>query len=182
MCVVCIVFFSFVSTQLVNNTLQTGYPKLKFNFTRCACTFSTVCDHVWVFNRKWHFLYNRRRWLLPGTWSHLWFAGAIEVHRGALLLVSQWQCISSFVFYMFYNYRFIPSNYSTMSQKTNRRLLRLLRLVHHFKIGWNYLWNFLKLYSRYNEWHRDTCITIILRPNILDRSKETLHCTHSNKS
>ena len=27
--------------------------------------------------------------LLPGTWSHLWFSGVRNVHRGALLLVPQ---------------------------------------------------------------------------------------------
>ena len=27
--------------------------------------------------------------------------GSVNVHRGALLLVPQWQCISSFVFYIY---------------------------------------------------------------------------------
>ena len=36
----------------------------------------------------------------PGTWSHLLFAGSVNVHRGALLLVPQRQCISSYVFYI----------------------------------------------------------------------------------
>ena len=44
-----------------------------------------------------------RRWLLPGTWSHFWFAGV----RGALLLVPQWQCISYFVFYFIATYIFV---------------------------------------------------------------------------
>ena len=30
--------------------------------------------------------------------------GSVNVHRGALLLVPQWQCISSFVLYIQYNY------------------------------------------------------------------------------
>ena len=34
----------------------------------------------------------------PGLTS--WFQGSVNVHRGALLLLSQWQCISSFVFYI----------------------------------------------------------------------------------
>ena len=34
----------------------------------------------------------------PGLTSAL--QGSVNVHRGALLLVPQWQCISSFVFYM----------------------------------------------------------------------------------
>ena len=34
----------------------------------------------------------------PGLTSGL--QGSVNVHRGALLLVSQWQCISSFVFYI----------------------------------------------------------------------------------
>ena len=33
----------------------------------------------------------------PGLTSAL--QGSVNVHRGALLLVPQWQCISSFVFY-----------------------------------------------------------------------------------
>ena len=35
----------------------------------------------------------------PGLTSGL--QGPVNVHRGALLLVPQWQCISSFVFYMY---------------------------------------------------------------------------------
>ena len=35
----------------------------------------------------------------PGLTSG--FQGSVNVHRGALLLVLQWQCISSFVFYIF---------------------------------------------------------------------------------
>ena len=35
----------------------------------------------------------------PGLTSGL--KGSVNVHRGALLLVPQWQCISSFVFYVF---------------------------------------------------------------------------------
>ena len=34
----------------------------------------------------------------PGLTSGL--QGSVNIHRGALLLVSQWQCISSFVFYI----------------------------------------------------------------------------------
>ena len=36
----------------------------------------------------------------PGLTSGL--QGSVNVHRGALLLVPQWQCISSFVFYMYF--------------------------------------------------------------------------------
>ena len=36
--------------------------------------------------------------LVPGLTSGL--QGSVNVHRGALLLVPQWQCISYFVFYM----------------------------------------------------------------------------------
>ena len=35
----------------------------------------------------------------PGLTSGL--QGSVNVHRGALLLMPQWQCISSFVFYIF---------------------------------------------------------------------------------
>ena len=34
-----------------------------------------------------------------GTWSHSGLQGSVNVHRCALLLVPQWQYISSFVFY-----------------------------------------------------------------------------------
>ena len=34
----------------------------------------------------------------PGLTSGL--QGSVNVHRGALLLMPQWQCISSFVFYI----------------------------------------------------------------------------------
>ena len=37
----------------------------------------------------------------PGLTSGL--QGSVNVHRGALLLLPQWQCISSFVFYMILN-------------------------------------------------------------------------------
>ena len=37
----------------------------------------------------------------PGLTSGL--QGSVNVHRGALLLVPQWQCISSFVFYILYS-------------------------------------------------------------------------------
>ena len=37
----------------------------------------------------------------PGLTSGL--QGSVNVHRGALLLVPQWQCISSFVFYIGHN-------------------------------------------------------------------------------
>ena len=38
----------------------------------------------------------------PGLISDL--LGSVNVHRGALLLVPQWQCITSFVFYIFYTF------------------------------------------------------------------------------
>ena len=38
---------------------------------------------------------------LPGTCSHLWFTRVRECPLWALLLVPKWQCISSFVFYIF---------------------------------------------------------------------------------
>ena len=46
-------------------------------------------------------LAKQSRILLLGTWSYLWFAGVHDCPRGALLLVPQWQCIRSFVFYHF---------------------------------------------------------------------------------
>ena len=58
-------------------------------------TLSLCRGHSWRLR-----LASRRRWLLPGTWSHLWLQGSVNVHRGALLLVTQWRCISSFVLYM----------------------------------------------------------------------------------
>ena len=43
----------------------------------------------------------------PGLTSG--FQGSVNVHRGALLLVPQWHCISSFVFYIIWNNQYIHS-------------------------------------------------------------------------
>ena len=47
----------------------------------------------------------------PGLTSGL--QGSVNAHRGALLLVPQWQCISSFVFYMKIVHNYIYCNSST---------------------------------------------------------------------
>ena len=39
-------------------------------------------------------------WRFYALFSYLWLQGSVNVHRGALLLVPQWQCISSCVFYI----------------------------------------------------------------------------------
>ena len=41
----------------------------------------------------------------PGLTSGL--QGSVNVHRGALFLVAQWQCISSLVFYVFPIYNLV---------------------------------------------------------------------------
>ena len=46
---------------------------------------------------------------VPGLTSGL--SGSVNVHRGALLLVPQWQCISSFAFYSYYQCRCYCINY-----------------------------------------------------------------------
>ena len=42
--------------------------------------------------------FNQNQYCSTGLTSGL--QGSVNVHRGALLLVPQWQCISSFVFYI----------------------------------------------------------------------------------
>ena len=46
-----------------------------------------------------------RRWLLPGTWSHLWFVGYVNVQRGALLLVNS-DSTSVLLYFTFLSYLF----------------------------------------------------------------------------
>ena len=51
----------------------------------------------------------------PGLTSGL--QGSVNVHRGALLLVPQWQCISSFVFYIpVYHYFAVSTRVNEMTQ------------------------------------------------------------------
>ena len=57
----------------------------------------------------------------PGLTSGL--QGSVNVHRGALLLVPQWQCISSFVFYI-----------KNSSQKPLKDNLQILHLNFKFKV------------------------------------------------
>ena len=57
--------------------------------------------------------------------------GSVNVHRGALLLVPQWQCISSFVFYIqfhFITYRDlkVTVNLQTLSNNVHRGALLLV--------------------------------------------------------
>ena len=68
----------------------------------------------------------------PGLTSGL--QGSVSVHRGALLLMSQWQCISSFVFFIVLHYKWGLSNDISVSdldhdlykssKKSNLRLCR----------------------------------------------------------
>ena len=55
----------------------------------------------------------------PGLTSGL--QGSVNVHRGALLLVPQWQCISSFVFYIsiFSTHKLPKHNYITKGNLQN---------------------------------------------------------------
>ena len=59
----------------------------------------------------------------PGLTSGL--QGSVNVHRGALLLVPQWRCISSFVFYIdfFFNFK---EYFWTIKFEYNFEFLRLL--------------------------------------------------------
>ena len=65
----------------------------------------------------------------PGLTSGL--QGSVNVHRGALLLVPQWQCISSFVFYIlikFYEIRIWCHNLYQSLQNESFYLLRPLSI------------------------------------------------------
>ena len=57
----------------------------------------------------------------PGLTSGL--QGSVNVHRGALLLVPQWQCISSFVFH-------ISTNFMTLIQRMTFTDLRVVSMEH----------------------------------------------------
>ena len=95
----------------------------------------------------------------PGLTSGL--QGSMNVHRGALLLVPQWQCISSFVFYMCliilhyltlgWKWRFFCVNETTRNAKLNWILKHLsgrnccfdamcLIILNYLTLGWK--WRF----------------------------------------
>ena len=57
------------------------------------------CLHIFTFVLSWAFMAGADSSRAPGLTSGL--QGSVNVHRGALLLVPQWQCISSFVFYTY---------------------------------------------------------------------------------
>ena len=59
----------------------------------------------------------------PGLTSGL--QGSVNVNRGALLLVPQWQCISSFVFYI--------EKWCTKSAKSSYSQKNIWKLVLHTK-------------------------------------------------
>ena len=69
----------------------------------------------------------------PGIWSHLWFARVHECPLCALLLVPQWQCISSFAFYIVLRRRrshgVRRNGLSRRKQRLNRSLDDLLRIA-----------------------------------------------------
>ena len=54
----------------------------------------------------------------PGLTSGL--QGSVNVHRGALLLVPQWQCISSFVFYIVHKFWRREKSQNTKTPNKNR--------------------------------------------------------------
>ena len=58
----------------------------------------------------------------PGLTSGL--QGSVNIHRGALLLVPQWQCISSFVFYIYLHFL---SSCQALSRASMLSTLRLIR-------------------------------------------------------
>ena len=51
----------------------------------------------------------------PGLTS--WFKGSVNVHHDALLLVPQWPCISSFVFYIFHTFKSYCVNWYDFGEK-----------------------------------------------------------------
>ena len=65
----------------------------------------------------------------PGLTSGL--QGFVNVHRGALLLVPQWQCISSFVFYIVLAIHF-PSAYHREKFDVSYRSCSLTGSVIHY--------------------------------------------------
>ena len=55
-----------------------------------------------VVTHSWRVRLTKQETLTPPRASGLTsgLQGSVNIHRGALLLVQQWQCISSFVFYL----------------------------------------------------------------------------------
>ena len=68
----------------------------------------------------------------PGLNSGL--QGSANVHRGALLLVPQWQCISSFVFYILIFSLASISKFLSIRQKKNK-YVSLLSHAEKIRVG-----------------------------------------------
>ena len=71
--------------------------------------------------------------------------GSVNVHRGALLLVPQWQCISSFVFYILIFSLASISQFLRIRQKN--KYVCLLSLAEKIRVGRNFffflIWFFI---------------------------------------
>ena len=71
----------------------------------CVSIFMTVSSiHIYIFIVSWAFVTvaASQAWDADSSRAHGLTSdlqGSVNVHRGALLLVPQWPCISSFVFY-----------------------------------------------------------------------------------
>ena len=52
--------------------------------------------------------------------------GSVNVHRGALLLVPQWQCISSFVFYTYVLSIKVKEKANVMNMLSNKNIVNMI--------------------------------------------------------
>ena len=89
----------------------TAYTKLSTNKVRrliqCILSHYTLWKY-YLYDKNIHQC-DLKHLVSSGIWSGTWhlvpgltsgLQGSVNVHRGALLLVPQWQCISSLVFYI----------------------------------------------------------------------------------
>ena len=62
--------------------------------------------------------------------------GSVNVHRGALLLVPQWQCISSLVFYIIHTRTQIQAIFFTLVRTLQRRWFQWINAAFRRLIRW----------------------------------------------
>ena len=77
-----------------------AFVRLVVDVCTCFVVLSSI-DAIINFLTWLAFLWDADSSRAPGLTSGL--QGSVNVHRGALLLVPQWQCISSFVFYFMFD-------------------------------------------------------------------------------
>ena len=124
-----------VFLHLPNN----GYFAGDMKKTRSVC--ETLCPGGNKVRKTYEFYNNfstkgivkvtRSSVITPGLTSGL--QGSVNVHRGALLLVPQWQCISSFVFYIGVIQKGIITATYIFSYGFKYKKILLLKCLHHFK-------------------------------------------------